>query len=142
MTSIRHILNMKGRDVWSVRPDASVYTAIEVMAEKGVGALVVMDDVRLVGIISERDYARKVILKGKASKKTLVADVMTEHVITAPETVTVDEAMSLMTDRRIRHLPVIVDERVTGVVSMGDLVKCKLKDQENLIEQLENYITR
>lgn len=142
MTSIKHILNMKGRDVWSVRPDASVYTAIEVMAEKGVGALVVMDDVQLVGIISERDYARKVILKGKASKETRVADVMTERVITAPETITVDEAMSLMTDRRIRHLPVIVDDRVTGVVSMGDLVKCKLKDQENLIEQLENYITR
>lgn len=142
MTSIKHILHRKGRDVWSVRPDASVYTAIEVMADKGVGALVVLDDVQLVGIISERDYARKVILKGKASKETRVADVMTERVITAPETVSVDEAMSLMTDRRIRHLPVVEHNRVVGMISMGDLVKCKLKDQENLIEQLENYITR
>ncbi|MEQ9104127.1 MAG: CBS domain-containing protein [Rhodothermales bacterium] len=142
MTSIKHILHRKGRDVWSVRPDASVYTAIEVMAHRGVGALVVLDDVQLVGIISERDYARKVILQGKASKETRVADVMTERVITAPESVSVDEAMSLMTDRRIRHLPVVENGRVVGMVSMGDLVKCKLKDQENLIEQLENYITR
>jgi CBS domain-containing protein len=142
MTSIKHILNRKGHDVWSVRPDASVYTAIEVMAHRGVGALVVLDDAQLVGIISERDYARKVILKGKASKETRVADVMTERVITVPETISVDEAMSLMTDRRIRHLPVVEDNQVVGVVSMGDLVKCKLKDQEYLIEQLENYITR
>ncbi len=140
--TIKLILNQKGRDVWSVAPDASVYSAIEIMAEKGVGALVVTDGNQLVGIISERDYARKVILRGKASKDTLVSDVMTRDVITATDSVTIDEAMSLMTDRRIRHLPVVEDGAVTGVVSVGDLVKFKLKDQENLIEHLENYITR
>lgn len=140
--TIKLILNRKGRDVWSVAPGASVYSAIEVMAEKGVGALVVMDEATLVGIISERDYARKVILQGKASKETRVADVMTEQVITAPESVAIDEAMSLMTDRRIRHLPIVEDGAVTGIVSMGDLVKFKLKDQKNLIEHLENYISR
>lgn len=140
--TVKLILNQKGRDVWSIAPDASVYAAIELMAQNGVGALVVMEDTTLVGIISERDYARKVILQGKASRETRVADVMTRQVITAPESVGIDEAMSLMTDRRIRHLPIVEDDVVTGVVSMGDLVKFKLKDQENLIEHLENYITR
>jgi len=140
--TIKRILNQKGHDVWSIAPDATVYSAIERMAQKGVGALVVLDESRLVGIISERDYARKVILQGKSSRETRVADVMTRQVITAPESVGIDEAMSLMTDRRIRHLPIVKDDVVSGVVSMGDLVKFKLKDQENLIEQLENYISR
>ncbi len=140
--TIKRILNQKGHDVWSIAPDATVYSAIERMAQKGVGALVVLDESRLVGIISERDYARKVILQGKSSRETRVADVMTRQVITAPESVGIDEAMSLMTDRRIRHLPIVEDDVVTGVVSMGDLVKFKLKDQESLIEHLENYITQ
>ncbi|PIQ63548.1 MAG: histidine kinase [Bacteroidetes bacterium CG12_big_fil_rev_8_21_14_0_65_60_17] len=140
--TIKLILNRKGRDVWSVAPTDSVYAAIERMAEKGVGALVVKEQDALVGIISERDYARKVILKGKASRETRVSEVMTASVITAPESTSIDDAMSLMTDRRIRHLPIIEDGAVTGMISMGDLVKFKLKDQENLIEHLENYITR
>lgn len=142
MKTIKQVLNSKGRAVWAVGPDESVYSAIEKMSDKGIGALVVMDGPRLVGIVSERDYARKVILKGRASKETLISEIMTEEVVTATESMTVEEGMALMTERRIRHLPIVEGDSVVGMISIGDLVKCRLKDQEMLIEQLENYITR
>lgn len=141
MKTICQILESKGRDIWSISPRASVYEAIERMAEKGVGALLVMDVGTLSGIISERDYARKVILKGKASKKIPVSEVMTRKVIVGSERETVEGAMELMTEHRIRHLPIVESGEVTGVVSIGDLVKARLADQQFKIEQLQSYIT-
>lgn len=140
MKTIRQILESKGRDIWSISPRASVYEAIEMMAEKGVGALLVMDVGSLVGIISERDYARKVILKGKASKKIPVSEVMTKEVIVGSESETVERVMALMTEKRIRHLPIVEAGDVTGVVSLGDMVKARLADQQFKIEQLQSYI--
>jgi len=141
MKTIRQILETKGRDIWSISPRASVYEAIEMMADKEVGALLVMDVGTLSGIISERDYARKVILKGKASKKIPVAEVMTRKVIVGSENETVENVMALMTGKRIRHLPIVAAGEVTGVISLGDLVKARLADQQFKIEQLQSYIT-
>jgi len=142
MKSIRQILNNKGRTVWSISPNASVYSCIELMSEKGIGALAVTDNDRLVGIISERDYARKVILKGKASKQTPVSEVMTTGVVTAAESMSVEDAMALMTEQRIRHLPIVETGRLTGMISIGDLVKARLQNQQLMIEHLESYITQ
>lgn len=141
-TTVAHLLATKGDDVWSVSSTATVYEALEMMADKGVGALVVIDDGRLVGIISERDYARKVILLDRVSRKTSVADIMTAEVHTIAPTSSVAHCMTLMTEQRIRHLPVVdQDGTVTGVISIGDVVKAVIEDQRFLIEQLEQYIT-
>jgi CBS domain-containing protein len=135
------ILKQKSRDIWSVSPDQSVYDAIQEMADKGVGALLVISDSALVGIVSERDYARKVILKGRSSKDTPVKDIMTSPVVYVNPRNTLDECMSIMTKHRIRHLPVMEDEHVLGIVSIGDLVKWIISEQEATIRQLEHYIT-
>jgi len=141
MISIRQLLERKGSEVWSTSPDSSVYEALQLLAEKDVGALLVLQDGELVGIVSERDYARKVVLHGMTSMKTPVKEIMTEEVITVGPESTVEEAMALMTDKHIRHLPVLEGERIVGVVSIGDLVKAIIADQEFTIGQLENYIS-
>jgi CBS domain-containing protein len=139
---ISMVLRQKGNVVISIRSDASVYSAIEMMAEKQVGALLVIEDERLRGVISERDYARKVILKGRSSKDTLVRDIMTESPITIALDASVDEAMRIMTTNRIRHLPVLDAEgHVVGVLSIGDLVNWILTSQDETIEHLERYIS-
>jgi CBS domain-containing protein len=135
------ILKRKASGVWSVTPDQTVYEAIEVMAAKSVGALLVIVDGELAGIISERDYARKVILKGRSSKSTLIGEIMTTPVIFVTPGQTVDECMELMTQNRIRHLPILENEKVLGVVSIGDLVKWVVSEQEQTIEHLQNYIS-
>ena len=140
MKLVQHLLDSKGNDVISIAPDRSVLDAIKLMAEKGIGSLVVMDGDRLVGILSERDYARKVILKGRASDSTPVADIMTGEVLTTTATATIDQCMQIMTDRKCRHLPVLDGDRVIGVVSIGDLVQAIIADQKAEIEQLEHYI--
>ncbi len=141
MNSIRQVLDSKGRDIWSVTPDNSVLDAIKLMAKQGVGALLVMQDDDLVGMVSERDYARRVILEGKSSKKTAVSEIMSANVSCVRPDQTVEEAMALMTDKRIRHLPVVDDGSVVGVISIGDLVKFIIADQRSMIDQLQQYIT-
>lgn len=140
MTTIGQLLDQKGSQVWSIPPDSTVYDALRLMAERDIGALLVIKGERLVGILSERDYARKVILQGKSSMKTAVREIMTERVIVISPQNTLEEAMALMTEKHLRHLPVVVDENVVGVVSIGDLVKAKIADQRFIIEQLERYI--
>jgi CBS domain-containing protein len=138
---ISSVLRQKGGDIYHVSPRHSVYDAIEMMADKHVGALLVIADGRLVGVISERDYARKVILKGKASKQTLVEEIMTSPVVYVSPHHTVDECMALMTEKRIRHLPVCDDDRVVAMISIGDLVKWIIDGQDRAIHQLEDYIS-
>jgi signal-transduction protein with cAMP-binding, CBS, and nucleotidyltransferase domain len=141
MLRIKDLLEGKGRSIWSIDPGQSVYQAIEMMALKSVGALTVLDDKgTLVGIISERDYARKVILQGKSSKQTAVSEIMTREVVSITEDKKVDECMVLMTNRRIRHLPVVEDKQVTGMISVGDLVKSIISEQDYKIEQFERYV--
>jgi CBS domain-containing protein len=139
--TISTILKDKSPEIWSVTPAASVYDAIEMMSEKRVGALLVISDGKLVGVISERDYARKVILRGKSSKETQVQEIMTSPVIFVTPKHSVDECMSIMTNSRIRHLPVVEEEKVVGIVSIGDLVKWIISAQDETIHQLHNYIT-
>jgi CBS domain-containing protein len=141
MQQVRHLLEGKGRAVYTVGPDASVYDAVRQMAEKNVGALVVMKGDTLVGIVSERDYARKVILKDRSSRDTPVAEIMTASVITVSVDATVDDCMRLCTDGRLRHLPVLDGESMVGIVSIGDLVKAVISEQKETINQLESYIT-
>ncbi len=138
--TIRSILKTKGSQVWSLTPDATVYDAIALMAEKGIGALPVVSEGRLAGILSERDYARKVILKGKSSNETLVREIMTCEVISATPDHTVDECMRMMTNHRIRHLPVFEADDLVGMVSIGDLVKAVISSQGATINNLSNYI--
>ncbi len=139
--TLRDILEEKGHEVYWLPPDATVYQAIEMMATKSVGALLVIDQGRLVGIISERDYARKVILKGKSSKETLVREIMSSPVIYVSPDCPVEEAMKLMTEKRIRHLPVLEGDRIVGIVSIGDVVKFLVKEQAATIRYLHAYIT-
>jgi CBS domain-containing protein len=140
MKRVRDLLENKGRDVWSVQPDASVYEAIELMAEKGIGALMVLEQGEPVGIVSERDYARKVILKGRSSRETQVSDIMSAPLIYADVDQSVEDCMGVMTEHRIRHLPVLEQGRFVGVVSIGDLVKAIIDEQKFVIKQLETYI--
>ncbi len=142
MKTVGKLLETKGRDIWSVSPDASVLEAIELMAEKEVGALVVREGAKPVGIISERDYARKVILQGRSSEATRVEEIMTKRVIYAEPRKSVEECMALMTEKRIRHLPIMDGEQLVGVISIGDLVKAIIAEQKFIIEQLEQYISR
>lgn len=141
MRTLKQLLRDKPRHIWSISPDALVFDALKLMAEKEVGALLVLEGERLVGIMSERDYARKVILKGKSSLDTPVREIMTPKVFFVRAEQTVEECMALMTDKRIRHLPVMVGEKVIGVLSIGDLVKATIDEKEFMIRQLENYIT-
>jgi len=140
MKTIGQLLQIKGHDIWSIAPDAPVYDAIKLMANKGVGALLVLEAGKLVGIVSERDYARKVILKGKTSKDTPVKDIMTPHVIYTSPDQTIEKCMALMTAKHIRHLPVLEGDQLVGIVSIGDLVKAIISEQATLIQQLENHI--
>jgi CBS domain-containing protein len=141
MRTVRELLKTKGRQVWSVKPADTVYEALVVMAARNVGALVVLEGDRLVGILSERDYARKVALRGKTSRDTLVHEIMTAHPVCVRPGQSIEECMALMTDKRIRHLPVIEGDELVGVISIGDVVKDIISEQEFVIEQLENYIT-
>jgi CBS domain-containing protein len=138
---IGSLLRQKGSQVYSVPPSTCVYDALEMMAEKEIGALVVMDGDRLAGLISERDYARKVILQGKSSKDTAVSDIMTSEVITVTPDDSVDECMRIMTSNRIRHLPVVQGDKVVGVISVGDLVKSIINAQADEIQHLHAYIS-
>ncbi len=142
MKTVRQLLQGKSREIYSIAPEARVFDALRLMAEKSVGALLVIGNGRLAGIISERDYARKVILLGKSSHDIPVREIMTEKVVTVQPGQTVEECMALMTNRRIRHLPVMDGERLIGVLSIGDLVKEVIAEQEQTIKQLESYIHR
>lgn len=141
MKTVKEILEAKGTEIWSVQPSDTVLDSLKLMADKGIGSLLVMDGEKLMGIVTERDYARKVILEGKSSKDTSVSDVMTRKILCVSPERTVDECMALMTDKRARHLPVVDHKRVVGVVSIGDLVKTLINEQQILIDQLQHYIT-
>ena len=140
-STIGEILNSKGSNVWSISPDATVFEAIELMAEKNVGAVLVTEQGKLVGIVSERDYTRKVVLKGKASKTTAVREILSSQVIHVSPEHTVEECMRLMTDHHIRHLPVLQEAKLVGIVSIGDLVNWIISAQHSTISQLQTYIT-
>lgn len=140
MERIGAILGMKGNQVYALPPKATVYDAIAMMDEKRVGAILVVDEGKLVGIISERDYARKVVLKDRSSKLTLIEEIMTRPVVTVTPDHRVNDCMRIMTDQRIRHLPVVEGERIVGVVSIGDLVRWTISSQAETINQLSNYI--
>jgi CBS domain-containing protein len=141
MITVGKYLEQKGRQVWSVSPDATVYEALEVMAEKNIGAVLVMEEGQPVGIFSERDYARKVVLRGRSTRETPVSEVMTEKVLGVSPERTIDDCMALFTEKHIRHLPVVKDDQVVGVISIGDVVKSIISHQEYVIDQLEDYIT-
>ncbi len=141
MVTIRQLIKSKSSDVWSVNPDASVFEAMRIMADKGIGALVVLENEKLVGMITERDYARKVVLKERTSKETPVGDIMTKDVLYVRPEHTVEECLALMTEKRTRHLPVLDADKLIGLVSIGDLVKSVIDEQQHVIEQLEHYIS-
>jgi CBS domain-containing protein len=142
MRTVHDILRTKGTAVWSVSPDTTLYDALRLMAEKNIGAVLVLDEEsRVAGLLSERDYARKVDLEGRTARDTLAGDIMSERVFGVRPDQTVEDCMSIMTERHIRHLPVVDGDRVVGVISIGDVVKAVLSHQEFMIKQLENYIT-
>lgn len=140
ITTVNRILESKGSDVWTVSPNDTVLDALKTMAERGVGALVVVDGEAVVGMFSERDYARKVVLKGKASKDTPVREIMSSKVYYVQPSQRIEECMALMTDKTIRHLPVIFEDRLVGLISIGDVVKAMISEQEFIIDQLEQFI--
>ena len=140
MTTVKHVLDRKGRRVHSIRPDASVFDALKTMAEKNIGSLVVLEDENLVGIITERIYAREIALKGRTSSQTLVRDIMSTNVICVRPEQSVEECMAVMTAKTVRHLPVLEHGRIVGIVSIGDMVSSIIRDQEFIIDQLEHYI--
>lgn len=140
MTTIKHVLDKKGHDVHFIHPDASVFDALKLMAENDIGSLVVLEDDKLVGIITERHYAREIVLKGKTSPGTLVRDIMSKKVICTRPEQAVEECMAVMTERAVRHLPVLEHGRLVGIVSIGDMVNSVIGDQKFIIEQLEHYI--
>ena len=141
MTTVERLLQHKGHTVWSIPPDASVFEAVQLMADKRVGALMVVDRNELIGVISERDYAREIVLKDRVSRDTLVSTIMTQRVLYVRPQQTLEECMALMTEKHLRHLPVLDNGRLVGVVSMRDVVKDLIAEKEFLIEQMENYIT-
>lgn len=141
METVRQLVEAKGGRVWSVTPDTSVYEALRLMAERNIGALLVLEGDQLRGIFSERDYARKVILKGRSSRDTPVKEIMTSEVLYLRPEQSVKECMALMTEKRIRHLPVLEGNQLIGLISIGDVVKSVISEQEFLIDQLENYIS-
>ena len=141
MKKIKEILDSKGRDVLSIAPDTSIYEAVTLMAERGFGALLVMEGDRLVGLLGERDCAWKVMLEDRSPRETDVKQIMTKNILCVEPEQTVEEGMALMTDKRIRHLPVVNGDRVEGIISIGDLVKAIIADQQFVIEQLEHYVT-
>lgn len=140
MRIVHEILRSKGHAVWSIRPDATVYEALALLAEADIGALMVVDGEEVVGVFSERDYARKVILLGGSSREMPVSRIMSRNIVAVTETHSIDDCMRLMTDHRARHLPVLEDGRLVGVVSIGDVVKARIREQGMVIEQLEDYI--
>lgn len=141
MTTVRRLLQKKGQDVWSTSPESSVYSALEIMAEKNIGALVVLDGDKVAGMFSERDYARKVVLKGRASREIPVGEIMTPNPFTVGPDQTVQECMALMTEKHVRHLPVIDEGRLIGIISIGDVVKEIIAEQSAVIDHLTGYIT-
>jgi len=141
MKLIKHLLDRKGRHIVSVVPDTTVLEAITLMADKSIGSLLIMENDELLGIVTERDYARKVIIKGRSSKTTLVSEIMTTDVFTSSNSETVNSCMGLMTEKRVRHLPILEDNQVVGMVSIGDLVEAIISDQKEEIEQLGQYIS-
>lgn len=140
MTTVRQLLDQKGRKTWSISPDATVFDAVAKMAEKDIGSLVVMDGEAIVGMITERHYARNVVLKGKTSPATPIRDIMEKHVVVAQPEQSIEQCMAIMTDKHIRHLPVVDGEKLIGIISIGDLVKSIIGDQQFTIGQLEHYI--
>lgn len=140
MATVRDMLKTKGYDIWSVAPDTSVYDALKLMEEKNIGAVLVMDGDNLMGILSERDYARKVVLKGRASANTPAREIMTRRVMCVSPEETAEQVMALMTEKKVRHLPVLENDRLIGIISIGDVVKATIAHKEFIIEQLEHYI--
>jgi CBS domain-containing protein len=139
--TVENVLHVKGNNIWSVAPEATVFDAIKIMAEKNIGALLVMQKEKVVGIFSERDYARKIVLKGESSHTTAVKDVMTSEILFVNPEQTIEECMALMTSKYIRHLPVLANGKLVGLISIGDVVKAIISEHEYTIKLLENYIT-
>jgi CBS domain-containing protein len=139
--SVSEILNYKGTNVWTISPEATVFEALQTMADKNVGALLVTERGRLVGIITERDYSRKVVLKGRSSRETAVREILSGHIVSVTPSNSVEECMRMMTEKRVRHLPVLDGETIVGVISIGDLVNWIISAQTVTIQQLQTYIT-
>lgn len=141
MGKVRNILAEKSPNIYAVQPNTSVFNAIELMAEKNIGGLLITENEKLVGIFTERDYARKLILKGKSSKDTQIGELMTKNPFTVTRDTSIEDCMKMMSNKRIRHLPVVEEENIIGIISIGDVVRFIIEEQKTIIEQLEHYIT-